>query len=53
MLEIGTKAPDFTLPDQDGQLEYAQDKVRILSGLYGVLRPLDGVIPYRLVFVRE
>lgn len=33
---------------EDGQLEYAQDKVRILSGLYGVLRPLDGVIPYRL-----
>ena len=33
---------------EDGQLEYAQDKVRILSGLYGVLRPLDGVIPHRL-----
>lgn len=33
---------------EDGQLEYAQDRVRILSGLYGALRPLDGVIPYRL-----
>lgn len=33
---------------EDGQLDYAQKQVRILSGLYGVLRPLDGVIPYRL-----
>ncbi|MDD6570381.1 MAG: peroxide stress protein YaaA [Acidaminococcus sp.] len=33
---------------EDGQLDYAQEQVRILSGLYGVLRPLDGVIPYRL-----
>ncbi|MEM9212554.1 MAG: peroxide stress protein YaaA [Pseudomonadota bacterium] len=29
-------------------LEYAQDHLRILSGLYGVLRPLDGIEPYRL-----
>lgn len=29
-------------------LEYAQDHVRILSGLYGLLRPLDGIQPYRL-----
>lgn len=29
-------------------LKLAQDKVRILSGLYGVLRPLDGIHPYRL-----
>lgn len=28
--------------------EYAQSTLRILSGLYGVLRPLDGVMPYRL-----
>lgn len=27
---------------------YAQDHLRILSGLYGLLRPLDGVQPYRL-----
>lgn len=33
---------------EDGQLDYAQEQVRILSGFYGVLRPLDGVIPYRL-----
>lgn len=29
-------------------LTYAQDHVRILSGLYGVLRPLDAIQPYRL-----
>lgn len=29
-------------------LGYAQRHVRILSGLYGVLRPLDGMHPYRL-----
>ena len=28
--------------------EYAQDHMRILSGLYGVLRPLDAIQPYRL-----
>lgn len=30
------------------QLAWAQDHVRILSGLYGVLRPLDAIQPYRL-----
>ena len=29
-------------------IDYAQDHVRILSGLYGVLRPLDSIKPYRL-----
>lgn len=29
-------------------MEYAQDHLRILSGLYGVLRPLDAIQPYRL-----
>jgi cytoplasmic iron level regulating protein YaaA (DUF328/UPF0246 family) len=29
-------------------LTWAQDHVRILSGLYGVLRPLDAIQPYRL-----
>jgi len=28
--------------------EYAQQTLRILSGLYGILRPYDGVCPYRL-----
>jgi cytoplasmic iron level regulating protein YaaA (DUF328/UPF0246 family) len=30
------------------QLAYAQARVRILSGLYGVLRPLDLIRPHRL-----
>ena len=29
-------------------LSYAQDHMRILSGLYGLLRPLDAIQPYRL-----
>lgn len=29
-------------------LQFAQNKVRILSGLYGVIRPLDLIQPYRL-----
>lgn len=29
-------------------LDYAQDHLRILSGLYGLLRPLDLIQPYRL-----
>ena len=35
-----------TLSDED--LRYAQDHLRILSGLYGLLRPLDAIQPYRL-----
>ncbi|WP_010141267.1 peroxide stress protein YaaA [Oceanicola sp. S124] len=30
------------------EVAFAQDHLRILSGLYGVLRPLDGMQPYRL-----
>ena len=30
------------------ELDYVQEHLRILSGLYGVLRPFDGVTPYRL-----
>lgn len=33
--------------DED-DLQFAQQHVRILSGLYGVLRPLDLIQPYRL-----
>jgi uncharacterized protein len=29
-------------------IDFAQDHVRILSGLYGLLRPLDAMKPYRL-----
>ena len=32
----------------DDEFKYVQDHLRILSGFYGVLRPFDGVIPYRL-----
>ncbi|WP_417701262.1 peroxide stress protein YaaA [Pseudophaeobacter sp.] len=30
------------------EMAWAQDHFRILSGLYGLLRPLDGLQPYRL-----
>jgi cytoplasmic iron level regulating protein YaaA (DUF328/UPF0246 family) len=40
----GMNASDFSEPD----LAYAQKHLRILSGLYGVLRPLDLMQPYRL-----
>ncbi len=32
----------------DAQLKWAQDHIAVLSGLYGVLRPLDLMQPYRL-----
>lgn len=32
----------------DTELEYAAEHLRILSGFYGILRPFDGVVPYRL-----
>lgn len=32
----------------DADLAYAQNHLRILSGLYGILRPLDLMQPYRL-----
>lgn len=33
---------------EEGMLDYIQDHLRILSAFYGVLRPMDGVTPYRL-----
>ena len=39
-LEAGTLDAD--------EMAYAQDHLRILSGLYGVLRPLDSIQAYRL-----
>ncbi len=33
---------------QKGDMNFAQSTVRILTGLYGVLRPLDLIQPYRL-----
>lgn len=41
---VGLSASDFDAEDFD----YAQQHVRILSGLYGLLRPLDLIQPYRL-----
>ena len=32
----------------DKEITLAQEKLRILSGLYGVIRPLDLICPYRL-----
>lgn len=37
-----------TLTQND--LEFAQSSIRMLSGLYGVIRPLDLIQPYRLEF---
>ena len=33
---------------EDGHFDYVQEHLRILSGFYGVVRPMDGVTPYRL-----
>ena len=33
---------------ENAQFDYVQKHLRILSGFYGVLRPMDGVVPYRL-----
>lgn len=33
---------------EEAELEYADERFLILSGLYGVLSPLDGILPYRL-----
>ena len=41
---VGLNAETFSNKD----FEYAQDHFRILSGLYGILRPLDLIQPYRL-----
>ena len=38
-------APQVMTADQ---LDYLQEHLRILSGFYGVLRPFDGVVSYRL-----
>jgi len=40
----GLQAPQLSAEE----LAYTQDHLRILSGLYGVLRPLDLIQPYRL-----
>ncbi|MDB5662461.1 MAG: hypothetical protein JWN59_799 [Sphingomonas bacterium] len=41
---VGLEAHTLEAP----AIAFAQDHVRILSGLYGLLRPLDNIRPYRL-----
>ncbi|AWP45543.1 peroxide stress protein YaaA [Levilactobacillus brevis] len=44
-LQYQYMAPDlFTAP----ALDYVRHNLRILSGFYGLLRPFDGIVPYRL-----
>ena len=33
---------------KDAELSYLKERLRILSAFYGVLKPMDGVTPYRL-----
>lgn len=40
----GLQAQSFSAAER----EYASKTLVILSGLYGILRPLDGIMPYRL-----
>ena len=44
--DVYTGLDAYTLPTE--KLDKLQDTLRILSGLYGVLRPLDLIQPYRL-----
>lgn len=41
---VGLRAFDF----EKNEMEFAQEHLGILSGLYGLLRPLDVIQPYRL-----
>ncbi|MCL4140307.1 UNVERIFIED_CONTAM: hypothetical protein GTU68_003243 [Idotea baltica] len=41
---LGLEAEKFTTK----QLDFAQNHLRILSGMYGLLRPMDLIQPYRL-----
>lgn len=41
---LGLNAQDFSADD----FAFAQQHLNILSGLYGLLRPMDGIKPYRL-----
>lgn len=41
---LGLEAETF----DEGDLAFAQDRLRILSGLYGILKPMDKIQPYRL-----
>ena len=44
--DVYTGLDAYTL--SDSAVKYAQENLKILSGLYGILRPLDLIHPYRL-----
>ena len=44
--DVYTGLDAYALADQE--IEFAQQHLRMLSGLYGLLRPLDLMMPYRL-----
>ncbi len=44
--DVYTGLDAYSIPA--GKLDFLQDSVRILSGMYGLLRPLDLIQPYRL-----
>lgn len=44
-IQYQTMAPHIF---SEKQWDYAAEHLRILSGFYGILKPTDGVIPYRL-----
>ena len=44
--DVYTGLDAYNLKDHD--ISYAQEHLRMLSGLYGLLRPLDLMLPYRL-----
>ncbi len=44
--DVYTGLDSYSVPVE--KLDFIQDRLRILSGLYGVLKPLDLIQPYRL-----
>ena len=44
--EVFTSIDATSLKEDD--IRYSQNRLRMLSGLYGLLRPLDAILPYRL-----
>ena len=44
--DVYTGLDAYTIPT--GMIDFMQDTLRILSGYYGILRPLDLIQPYRL-----
>ncbi|WP_025742305.1 peroxide stress protein YaaA [Aquimarina pacifica] len=44
--DVYTGLDAYTIPEE--KLDMLQDRLRILSGLYGIIKPLDLIQPYRL-----